>query len=235
MFDTALNHPCEAMLDRPVAAAFASTWAAHSRRRGTAIALREDIGRFAVLGGRSDNDLADFTALVQSRDEPVIVLQAADIIMPRTLSIVATARCVQMMPVIPVNAAHDGEFLTLGAADRDDMLALATLTEPGPFARNTYLLGDFIGIRVDGILVAMAGQRMGLPGWTEISAVCVHPDFRGRSMARQLMIAMMHRIALSGQTPFLHSYADNVAAIRLYEQLGFDIRREMNVAVIGSS
>jgi predicted GNAT family acetyltransferase len=119
------------------------------------------------------------------------------------------------------------DFLDLGEADAPEMLALATLTEPGPFYARTHSLGDFIGLRVDGRLVAMAGERMKLPGFAEVSAVCTHPDFRGRGHAGALMRVVIGRILARGETPFLHSYATNAGAIALYESLGFRTRAEV--------
>lgn len=121
------------------------------------------------------------------------------------------------------------DFLELGDPDAPEMLALATLTEPGPFFANTHRLGGFIGIREGSRLVAMAGERMKLPGYTEVSGVCTHPDFRGRGYAGRLMRIVAARIIAQGDRPFLHAYADNQGAIALYETLGFRPRSEMTV------
>ena len=99
----------------------------------------------------------------------------------------------------------DIDFLELGDADAAEMLALATLTEPGPFFTRTHRLGDFIGIRHAGRLVAMAGERMKPEGFTEVSGVCTHPDFRGRGYAGALMRVVAARIAARGEMPFLHA------------------------------
>ena len=115
----------------------------------------------------------------------------------------------------------------LGDADAPEMLALATLTEPGPFFVKTHQLGRFVGIRQDGRLVAMAGERMQPDGFTEVSGVCTHPDHRGRGYAAALMGEVARGILARGDTPFLHAYASNQAAIALYERLGFQHRREI--------
>ncbi|MDP5218745.1 GNAT family N-acetyltransferase [Ruegeria sp. 2205SS24-7] len=104
------------------------------------------------------------------------------------------------------------------------MLDLAKLCKPGPFRSQTNRLGDFIGTFRDGALVAMAGQRLKLPGYTEISALCVDPAFRGRGMGTELVRRMCDRIRDAGNTPFLHAYASNTSAIALYEHLGFVTR-----------
>jgi len=120
----------------------------------------------------------------------------------------------------------------LSAADVPEMLVLAELTEPGPFRNRTIELGHYYGIFESGILVAMAGERMSLPGFTEVSAVCTHPDARGRGYARTLMLRVMRHIRRRGRTPFLHVLADNHSAIHLYESLGFTVRRSFHLAVL---
>jgi ribosomal protein S18 acetylase RimI-like enzyme len=119
----------------------------------------------------------------------------------------------------------------LGSADVPAMIELATLTEPGPFRERTIELGNFYGIFESDRLVAMAGQRMRVPGFVEVSAVCTHPDARGRGYAGILMSEVIRDIGAEGATPFLHAFADN-PAIRLYEKLGFTHRRSFQLAVI---
>jgi ribosomal protein S18 acetylase RimI-like enzyme len=123
-------------------------------------------------------------------------------------------------------------FLELNAADVPEMVALAELTKPGPFSTRTYELGDFVGIRRDGRLAAMAGERLRAPGYTEVSAVCTHPDFLGRGFAAFLMQTVMERIRSRGETPFLHVRADNARAIALYERLSFRARVQLHYAVV---
>lgn len=121
--------------------------------------------------------------------------------------------------------AADFEMLSLADADSPDMLALATLTKPGPFFERTHQLGEFFGVKLDGRLVAMAGERMKPDGFTEVSGVCTHPDHRGRGYAGALMRLVARGILDRGETPFLHAYASNRRAIALYEALGFRLRR----------
>jgi ribosomal protein S18 acetylase RimI-like enzyme len=117
-------------------------------------------------------------------------------------------------------------------ADAPAMLELATLTEPGPFRTRTHQLGAFYGILEGDRLVAMAGQRMRMPGFVEVSAVCTHPDARGRGYARTLMSAVMKLILDAGDTPFLHTYAHNHSAIRVYHALGYAKRLTFHLAVL---
>ena len=112
------------------------------------------------------------------------------------------------------------------------MLALAQLTEPGPFLPRTHTMGRFMGIRINGRLAAMAGERMRFPGFTEVSGVCTHPDFRGRGLARRLSSIVAHAIQLRHEQPFLHAWTTNYAAVSLYERLGFTRRATVQVAVL---
>jgi len=112
------------------------------------------------------------------------------------------------------------------------MLALATETRPGPFFARTHQLGDFVGVKAGGRLIAMAGERMKPEGYTEVSGVCTDPGHRGRGYAGALMRVVAHRILARGETPFLHSYAHNTGAIGLYQSLGFALRSEMTMQVL---
>ena len=128
---------------------------------------------------------------------------------------------VQMVATrLTAGPAPDFEIIPLGDADAPEMLALATLTRPGPFFDRTHQLGDFLGVRIEGQLVAMAGERMKPLGFTEVSGVCTHPDHRGRGYAGALMRLVAARILDHGETPFLHAYASNRGAIALYETRG---------------
>jgi predicted GNAT family acetyltransferase len=115
----------------------------------------------------------------------------------------------------------------LGGADVPEMIRLAELTRPGPFCPRTTALGTHLGVREDGVLVAMAGERLRPPGWTEISAVCTAPAARGRGHASTLVHALAQRIVHRGERPFLHVAADNANAIALHRSLGFAVRRRV--------
>ncbi len=129
-------------------------------------------------------------------------------------------------------SGKEHEFVELGEDDVPEMVELCTLTRPGPFAARTHELGTYLGIKADGALVAMGGERMRLPGFTEISAVCTHPDHRGRGYSQALVAELGRRIFERAETPFLHVKPDNADAIHVYEKLGFRTRRHVYLAVL---
>jgi predicted GNAT family acetyltransferase len=115
-----------------------------------------------------------------------------------------------------------------------EMLALVERSQPGPFAARTNRLGNYLGIRASGQLVAMTGERMKIDGFTEISAVCTHPDHRGHGYAHDLVSLVAQAVLDRGEQPFLHVFSENFPAIALYERLGFTIRRTMHVTVVAA-
>ncbi|MEV4347259.1 GNAT family N-acetyltransferase [Actinoplanes sp. NPDC049596] len=126
------------------------------------------------------------------------------------------------------------EAVPLGAADVPEILDLIERTRPGPFRTRTIELGGYLGVRDNGALIAMAGQRLHPPGWTEISAVCTDAAYRGRGLATRLVRAVAHGIRERGETPFLHTSAANATAIRLYESIGFRLRRRTTFGLYAS-
>ena len=124
------------------------------------------------------------------------------------------------------------EIVRLGVKDSPEMVKLAALTKPGPFDSRTHELGTYVGIRREGMLVAMAGERLKVPGYTEVSAVCTHPDHTGRGYARVLMSEIIRGIRDRGEIPFLHVRSANARALGVYEQLGFRTRTTPHFAVL---
>ena len=120
------------------------------------------------------------------------------------------------------------ELIPLTENNVDEMVELATLTKPGPFGTRTIEFGHYHGIFEKGKLVAMTGQRLHVNNYTELSAVCTHPDHLGKGYAAALMQHQLQLILSHDQIPFLHVRADNSRAIALYERLGFKVNREMN-------
>jgi len=138
----------------------------------------------------------------------------------------------QMVCDAPVPVDRETWIERLTPDDAPAMLELATLTDPGPFMLRSRELGTFLGVRESGRLVAMAGERLRLDGYTEVSAVCTHPSARGRGYAASLVSALIADMAGKGETPFLHVMTSNTTAIRVYERLGFVARRTLELAVI---
>lgn len=126
----------------------------------------------------------------------------------------------------------DGEAVVLSPVDVPEMLALVESTKPGPFRPRTIELGTYLGIRREGRLIAMAGERLHPPGWTEISAVCTDAEHRGQGLATRLVLAVAHNIVTRGDTPFMHANAANATAIRLYKSLGFTLRRRSATMIV---
>ena len=129
-------------------------------------------------------------------------------------------------------SSNGHQLIELGPTDSPEMLELTALTKPGPFGTRTHELGTYIGLREEGKLVAMAGERLKVPGYTEISAVCTHPEHNGKGYAGLLMTEIMRRIQERGETAFLHVRQDNARAITLYERLGFQARKLRHFAVL---
>ncbi|WP_051759132.1 GNAT family N-acetyltransferase [Herbidospora cretacea] len=131
-----------------------------------------------------------------------------------------------------VKGAADPELSVLGPGDVPEMLDLVARTQPGPFASRTIEMGVYLGLREEGRLIAMAGERLRVPGWTEISAVCTDPAHRGRGLASRLVSAVVAGVRARGERPFLHAATANVNAVRLYESLGFTVTREVTFRVL---
>jgi predicted GNAT family acetyltransferase len=130
------------------------------------------------------------------------------------------------------SAISSVEIVTLGVRDVPDMMGLVELTKPGPFGLRTHELGTFLGIRIDGQLVAMTGERMKPGNYTEMTAVCVHPSHRSRGYAQALLGAVARQIVARGEIPFLHVFSSNESAIALYRRQGMEIRRRLHVTVL---
>jgi ribosomal protein S18 acetylase RimI-like enzyme len=212
-------------------------------------ALAGPQARFAQVKGRAarfDPDVSPFTALADPAD-PVAWRDLADLVGPGAEALVA-GRPVTAPPVwetivlVPgvqltgaaATGAPDPEAVLLGSADRAEILDLVARTKPGPFRDRTIELGGYLGIRRAGALIAMAGERLRVPGWTEVSAVCTDPAFRGQGLAARLIRAVVAAIRERGDEPFLHAAGENTNAIRLYENLGFTLRTEVTFGVYRS-
>jgi ribosomal protein S18 acetylase RimI-like enzyme len=124
------------------------------------------------------------------------------------------------------------DAMPLGSQHVAQALELAELTRPGPFGPRTIELGNYFGCFDGNRLVAMAGERLHAGSLREVSGVCTHPDFRGKGLARRLMMKLIQQELLRGETPFLHVMNENQNARALYERMGFRNYRETIVRVI---
>ncbi len=222
-----MTHP----LDRPA-------WTALNSRHAE-LAIGGDLAKrydstHAIFAAAADDSPAAQAALgaLIAATGPAILIEAGAAPTPPGTVEEKRSLGVQMVAKAITRAEARCSFEPLGEADAPEMLALATLTEPGPFFARTHRLGGFIGVKQDGRLVAMAGNRMKPGAFTEVSGVCTHPDYRGRGYAGALMRAVADAILARGETPFLHAYASNAGAIALYRTLGFEIRCEVAVTVV---
>jgi predicted GNAT family acetyltransferase len=224
-----MSHP----LDRVVWSAFTSRQAPLALRDGGALRVDPEIGLFVATADHAPRTLAALSRLIHAYPGEVGVVERFD--PPPIPGTQITRRAVLNQMVAETLAAPrpvDFEIQPLGDADSPQMVALTALTAPGPFFSRTHQLGEFVGVKVDGQLVAMAGERMRPEGFTEVSAVCAHPDHRGKGYAASLMLHVAHKIVARGETPFLHSYDHNAGAIALYEALGFRFRCEQILTVL---
>jgi ribosomal protein S18 acetylase RimI-like enzyme len=155
----------------------------------------------------------------------------------RGWNLIAGAPVLQMVcedgaSLAKLSSASEAQLIELNAEHSAAMTELTALTKPGPFNKRTHELGTFLGICRNRKLVAMAGERLKVPGYTEVSAVCTHPEHAGKGYARILMAEVMRRIRDRGETPFLHVRKDNERAIELYQKLGFSRRSLSHLAVL---
>jgi len=222
----------ETLLDNPVWHALSGPHAALGAQFGTARRYLPDVAPFVALEAMDVERLRELTPALTAAGpgailtlDPVAAVEAGPVVD-------RTAVVLQMMARQFRPFTRPAAYRPLGLADVPEMLDLVALTHPGPFGRRTIEMGRYIGIEADGKLIAMAGERMRLPGFTEVSAVCVHPDHRGQGYAKVLVSAVAESIVARGETPFLHSYPDNRPAIATYEALGFTGRRQLHFTLL---
>ena len=213
-------------LDDLVRAALTGPHAAFAEIRGSALRYAPDVTPW-VATPRDDAAWADLAALVGPGGGAWL---AGDPVAPGPGWTVERRMSGVQLDGAGVAADPDPAALVLGAADVPEMLDLVRRTRPGPFLPRTRELGLYLGIREGDVLVAMAGERMRTPGWTEISAVCTDPAHRGRGLAGRLVRAVVAAVRQRGDRPFLHAAVDNGAARRVYAALGFTHRRDVEFA-----
>jgi len=221
------NHP----LDYPIWPALTTTQQALAEGDARARRYPTEITPFAATVDMSPESFAALRVLMSTQD--IAVLFTPDPVTPPAALKVVLADTGEQLIGAPVETPANGvDIVTLGVDDVPAMIELTALTKPGPFSARTHELGTFLGIRVDGQLVAMAGERMKPEQYTEITAVCVHPSHRGRGYGQMLLSAVSRQIVSRGEIPFLHVFTNNHSAIALYRRQGMEIRRRLHVTVL---
>jgi ribosomal protein S18 acetylase RimI-like enzyme len=223
--DRRLSSDLEA-LDNPIWSCLATRHAHFSRGGALALRYKSDV---SPLGGLSAAEPANVEALVSAVDvgDDVALVGPHVPALPGNWQTLYTSQITQMLrPDGSKLPEGDADVTTLGPADVDEMLELVELTRPGPFRRRTIALGAYIGIREGGRLMAMAGERMWIGNYREVSAICTHPDAQGRGLARALIARIVNRMLRSDETPYLHVENRNERAIAVYLALGFVRRTE---------
>lgn len=219
-------------LDCPVWSALTSDHRALAEGGSLAIRYDREVSPLATLAERTPAAFAALAALIPP-DGWVMLHTPYVPALPEGFIVERQAPLLQMVLEAPIAEADDGaDILDLGPGDVPEMMDLAGRTRPGPFFPRTIELGRYIGLRRDGRLAAMAGERMRFPGFVEISAVCVDPDHRGLGYAARLTTLLARRQQAQGLTPFLHVLAENAPAIALYEKLGFIHRAGFFITVV---
>jgi ribosomal protein S18 acetylase RimI-like enzyme len=223
--------PSAHLLDRPAWNALRTGWAPLAEGPGHALRLARGYGPFGAVASGKPENLEALVTLVPPDDELWLV-EAEPVAVPPGAVVVRTRILTQMFADRLAPRPPLPDMIDLTEQDAAEMRALAAMTKPGPFGPLTHRLGAFVGLCREGRLVAMAGERMRLDGYCEVSGVCTHPDHRGQGFAGALMSIVAERIRARGETPFLHSYAENAGAIALYEALGFRARQTIQLTVI---
>ncbi|MEW2298359.1 GNAT family N-acetyltransferase [Streptomyces sp. NPDC006655] len=211
------------VLDNPALASLTGPHAHFAERRGRVLRYPVDVSPWLALPDRPEAaDWADLAALAGPGAEVGVPGYRGEL--PDGWELTMNIAGVQLVDE-GMETAPEPAAVRLGPADVPEILDLIARTRPGPFLPRTIEMGTYLGIRREGRLIAMAGERLHPPGWTEISAVCTDPAHRGEGLATRLIRAVAHGIRERGETPFLHTGAENTTAVRLYESLGFRLRR----------
>jgi predicted GNAT family acetyltransferase len=220
------QHP----LDNPIWHALTNTQSHLAQGDDLARRYPLHLAPFAAVRGQTPQGFAALARVLHPENMAALFVIPLEPPLPgwthlRTFEVVQMT-CENLVPT------PEPEMIELEKKDVPEMLELIRLTEPGPFKDRANELGKFYGVRQVGNLVAMAGERIRLTGFTEISAVCTHPDFQRRGLARGLMHRLAREILARDEVPFLHVFAGNPNAIRAYETLGFRQRKTFTGVVI---
>jgi ribosomal protein S18 acetylase RimI-like enzyme len=215
------------LLDNPVWHALAGPQARFAVAGGRARGFVPDVTPFFAIADTSAAAYRDLRAILGAAPEARLFRPRAEPV-PAGWTKTFDRPIAQMVCTRPPRIRSDAPVALLGPADIDDMMALAEAAKPGPFQRRSAELGTYVGIRVNGRLVAMAGERFRLPGLTEISAICTLPPYRGRGYGGAMVAHLVTAVFARGERPFLHVFPDN-PALKLYAAMGFAERARPRV------
>lgn len=217
------SHP----LDNPVWHALRGPHARFALQHGLALHYQREVAAFSAFDRSSEQAYADLAIDLPVGAEARLVRREVDPLPAGWVAVNHVALLQMMAAQSEIDLIDGPAFVSLVAEHAGAAAALVDLTRPGPFGPRTLEMGRYIGIFEDGELIAMAGERMHLPGYIELSAICTHPQARGRRLAEHLMRHLMRAALARGERPFLHVLPDNDAAIALYRRLGFEVRADI--------
>jgi len=212
-------------LDNPIWESLISRHRAIALCGGDVARYPAQVAPFLGVAREEVDAVAVLEALVPA-DDTVLLLGCAPAV-PQGWKLDKLAMLAQMVCAAPIAEVDGPPIIELDEAHRADVLALTALVYPHYFRPRTMDLGRYFGIYVDGRLAAISGERMGMDAWTEMSAICVHPDFNGHGYARRLLAFLSNDNHARGLTPFLHVSQENRPAVQLYLRNGYALRREI--------
>lgn len=228
-----MDHSNQSLLDCPVWAALTTVHAHFCLGGPLARRYHPDVARFAALANNTPAAHEALHQILQPHED--VSLLSPDPVGPVDLLRAEHLGMINQIVGTRRGTGHvdNHDVIALGPTDAQDMLDLVQRTKPGPFGKRTHEMGNYIGIRDRGRLIAMAGERIRLDGYVEISAVCVDEDWRGRGIAGRLVTLLWREIEKRGEIPFMHVLSDNHAALNLYDRLGFELRRAFFLTRVG--
>jgi predicted GNAT family acetyltransferase len=191
----------------------------------------EDVSPFVGLPNWDEAERAKLSTELPGGRLFFVMLEPK-VIIPDEFQIKVTMPLYQMVCDNPNPIAKPEEIRPLTEEDVPQMLSLTGITRPGPFFQRTIEFGNYVGIFDDEKLIAMGGERLQVPGYTEVSAICTHPDHQGKQLATKILSHVSEGIRTRGEIPFLHTKTDNAPALKVYEKLGYRISRDIYFAII---
>lgn len=213
-------------LNNPFHAALTTIHAGEAMRAGEVLRYPQELAPFLGIP-HADVEVAGALETLLPPGDTVLMLGVAPRVVPPGWALEAFADLAQMQCEQRLAMIDGPEIIELDERHRADVLALTALVYPHYFRSRTMALGRYFGMYVDGRLAAMIGERLGTPEARELSAICTHPDFLGRGLARRLTAFLTNETLRAGKRPFLHVAYSNARAKALYEQMGYATRRDL--------